>query len=872
MDATISNNAIPPAPDGSQAVTQPAPSSNGAPTSSISNSPMAIPPAPDGTQAVQPTPSQGDTTPTSDNNAYSASSQLSSGISDDVSLAEGAGHGLADTAHGLVDLSAKEASTVRSAINKFLPASMQLDTNEPDSEKQVSDWLQQHSQNTGTDDHSRTEQSFGYGGETLMEFLLGDEALKGLSFADKLAAAGKTAKVLEGSPKLMQAVKIGAAKIAADAARAGVVQGAQTGIRSGSGTEALESGAGAAATTGVLGAAFGGAAHVLGKGGEAANTISDMNNLAETAPTAEDANLQLSNAVDTGTSQAREGAQAQVDQAGNQIQQIGANAPGHEQITQNAQKMVKAADEKLHTDYQEGLGSLKEQIGDAAISHEGSPLQKAAKGAINDGEAQMGPLDQALRKTRPGSAKVNALLDDLASPTATKEAEASEEGPGAGGLLQEFINPAGGAAKAAESGEPVNLTLDNLIEARHKLGENMRKLGYTSEDNADRSIYSKLIQGVDDTIGQLAEQADAAEGTEGGEEGEGVSSGAGKSAKDILNTMNTKYKNGVALFKNKDVQSLLKGNVNDIGNRLIRGETSLDDIDAVRKVVGDENFAELGKSTLARLVADSVGDVATGDAGKLDYGKFLTNWNRIKPEVRLAMFGNEGATSLTDALNSASEGNKQLAATNDLVSELTKGDASTLIDNPQRVAQLRQTIGPRNMGKLGQSLLEAQIGKASTALDPKTGQFVKTRFDPDKVLEWWNGMKDSPEVRDGLFTVDKDTTVKYNDLMSRLAQASSVKKLVKYGVLPLTLGTAGVVHGPGAALVGALAGLGTEAGFGRARDILDAIANNPRTWRALSAGGRLAPKLTSPAVKTASSGLYNVLNSTAGALSSQPQR
>lgn len=97
----------------------------------------------------------------------------------------------------------------------------------------------------------------GYGGETLMEFLLGDEGFKSLSLGDKLAKSAAVAKTLQGSPRIMEALKTGAALLkaggeltpeemqvvkqypriaklvglGAEATRAGVTQAVQTGVR-----------------------------------------------------------------------------------------------------------------------------------------------------------------------------------------------------------------------------------------------------------------------------------------------------------------------------------------------------------------------------------------------------------------------------------------------------------------------------------------------------------------------------------------------------------------------------------------------------------------------------------------------------------------
>ena len=52
-------------------------------------------------------------------------------------------------------------------------------------------------------------QMIGYGGESLAEFLLGDDALKGLSMADKFKQISGVMGILEKSPRLMKMLQMG---------------------------------------------------------------------------------------------------------------------------------------------------------------------------------------------------------------------------------------------------------------------------------------------------------------------------------------------------------------------------------------------------------------------------------------------------------------------------------------------------------------------------------------------------------------------------------------------------------------------------------------------------------------------------------------
>lgn len=165
--------------------------------------------------------------------------------------------------------------------------------------------------------------AIGYGGETLAEFMMGDEALKGLSFADRLDAVAKTAKILQKSPRLLQALKIGAS--------AGTIQGTQTGIRTdGSFLDrakaGAKSGAVAAGTGAVVGAAgnwLGDKVSGLGKGlGDTADTMEGMWDTNRKAKAASDLAQDLTNdlkaeksRIDTNFDTAKQSAESSYDTA-----------------------------------------------------------------------------------------------------------------------------------------------------------------------------------------------------------------------------------------------------------------------------------------------------------------------------------------------------------------------------------------------------------------------------------------------------------------------------------------------------------------------------------------------------------------------------
>ncbi|MFL6314725.1 MAG: hypothetical protein ACJ71W_21680 [Terriglobales bacterium] len=97
-------------------------------------------------------------------------------------------------------------------------------------------------------------QHMGAVAENVLEFVLGDEALKSLSLADKLGKAAKIAKVMEENPYLTKMIGTGL--------RQGTVSGAQTALHGGDAGDIAKS----ALIGGTLGGTFEGASGLLEKG------------------------------------------------------------------------------------------------------------------------------------------------------------------------------------------------------------------------------------------------------------------------------------------------------------------------------------------------------------------------------------------------------------------------------------------------------------------------------------------------------------------------------------------------------------------------------------------------------------------------------
>jgi len=188
----------------------------------------AIPPPPPGfvPAGVQPPSS----------NQSDGLTQAANDIDVPGNLTTGALHGLAQTGAGIMGLSEKLANP----------------SGDPNNErpwfKATKDWLQQHSQNTGTDTATRIEQGTGAGIETLAEFLLGDESLKALPLSERLATVSKVTKALEDHPIVSHIVEAGLRGL-----RGTAVGAAQGAVKSGGNpVDAGEAGIGAGLANFVL--------------------------------------------------------------------------------------------------------------------------------------------------------------------------------------------------------------------------------------------------------------------------------------------------------------------------------------------------------------------------------------------------------------------------------------------------------------------------------------------------------------------------------------------------------------------------------------------------------------------------------------------
>ena len=406
----------------------------------FSDAPPSAPPVPSGfsdqsPQTVQPEPSM---------------LEKAGSIAGD--LVTGAGKGLMSTVEGLGNI-IKKGITATSPGNHEDQAKL-MEKAIPEAGLKAEDTMT-HPQGAA--------QMIGYGGENLAEFLLGDEALKGLSMADKFKQISGVMGIMEKSPRLMKmlqmgvdvgkaATELGPEEQAAlkkspilarlvgtgmDAIRQGVVQGAQTTAKTGGNVKkAAEEGGATALSSGVLGSAFGVLGRATEKAGEAGEAVKEASEAA-------------------------------------------ANAPTKDTIGKQVASQIQDADTKMHGDFEAGIQDLKGKLGDAKVPYQGSPLQKAAQEALQGKTEAKGVLGGEFNQIAGGSNESKSLLTALTDEKKTGD-----------------------------------LNIDELVQRRQQLGEKIGQLtkGATSSaDRADVGVYRKLRDGIDQTIESLAKQSDSPE-------------------------------------------------------------------------------------------------------------------------------------------------------------------------------------------------------------------------------------------------------------------------------------------------------------------------------------------------------------------------
>lgn len=726
-------------------------------------------------------------------------------------------------------------------------------------------------------------QEVGQGMETIGEFILGDEALKGLSLGDKLKKSASMMKIIEGlSPRFANALRLGInvgkagaeltpeerslvqahpvlarlVGVGLDAIRQGGVQSIQTGIKTGGNVEeSAKSGAGMALGSAALGAPLGVAGGLLAKGGEAAEDAAKLRSIAEGAPTSTDANNALQTSVQGAMQPTIDQAQAAKGQAegtlnnlSTTIQNITDNAPDKNELTNTAQQYAEEGKQKIHDDYLQTLNEIRNDpaLQGATIPGTGSAFQQRA-GEAAFGKEQGDAIRKALGAKIPGSPEVMNLVTQLAKP---------------GGLLD-----------LDEAKLPKQLDINSLINYAKDTKEQLRKVGYsTPQDMRDRDIYYHILDGIHQSIDDLV-------------------TGAGKpKLMDKLQNMNQAYKEGIDTFKNPDVKKILAGSNENAIINTITGGKSVGDIQAIRKGIGNQAFGQLSDQAMSRLAQDSINPTT----GEFDLSRWIRNMNNIPESVRDEMadagaFKSGILNNILDQARSISasgvieNSNEAIKNAQDAMTKImgNSPDVMAMLKKPEKVKMLSDTIGPEAMGALGDTILRNQLREAATEISKK-GEVKVGSVSTGKFINFVNELKDSPEVVNAFFKPTPERAQAYAKLLQSANNVEGVKTMIKLGIIAPTLGAAAggaIGHSVWAALLGSIAAEGAGGYFSKARDLLDYLANHPRVWSTLKSANNFAERPATKAVSNlariaagkavASPSLRDILSGTSSQLSNQ---
>lgn len=515
---------------------------------------------------------------------------------------EGGGESLADTVAGTADI-------VNKVTGGVIP-------------KSVTDTLHAAAgQNGGVADNAH---KVGYAGETLLEFLMGDEAIKGLSLADRLQKSAVVAKALENSPRVMKAIQLGAniSKVTAelgpeeqalikkypvvarlvgagmDAIRAGFTQGVQTTVRTGGNVgQGLTDAAVMTGTAGLVGGATGVAGGVLNKLGDAASKTKNLATLAE-------------------------------------------GAASKQEVAEKLGQRIDASKDALHEGYESGISNLQTRLGDTTVSAQQNPLSDRAKQVLAEPDPEEHPLVAQAKQVAGDrlDKPVKNLIDAISTGKLAGNSGAIETVPSGLVDAQGKLIPTMPTVSQPKLAPPYQL--DDLIQLR----QTIRKVadGYDYGDINSRALR-QLLPAVDDTIGKLAEQSGDA------------------SAVSDYQALRANYRDKIGLYDDPVIQKIRDGKVDDAARDFVgtvRQGAALPsagkvgyNTDVLRGIIGDDGMKAFGKDVFGTILKDSTSN------GRFNPEKFVNTWNRITPETKTGLFdinnANNGLQTLTKDAQSA---------------------------------------------------------------------------------------------------------------------------------------------------------------------------------------------------------------------------
>lgn len=466
----------------------------------------------------------------------------------------------------------------------------------------------------------------GFAGEGLLEFIMGDEALKALPLSERLAQAGKVLKTLEKSPRLLEAIRMGA--------RGAVTGAVQSVLHGASAEEALKAG-------GVTGAIGGAGGALIGTGAavkEAAEAQKVLQEHAANAPSSSDIMDRLSETLQDGSKQMHQdfaGSIKDIQDRTEGITRPVADSPARQTAQEVMDKYYKGTPGE-HPQVTQARQSLTEKI-DPKVR---SLVENIAKGehAAPPGEildtfpGQADPDAERLVKVNRFGEKTDLGVGTDPDSVTTKKGEglfgvkANGDWEWRGGDQEPFTKPVaegeeatpgdkvgdkvGGEFRAKTLRSP-DYDVEQLINLRQTLAAEGRNYDY---GDINARIIRETMEGIDDTIEELA--------------GKAKDPSALKDYEDARSL----YKTRVQAFDSPVIQQLKAGERSKAAESFLQGNAIVN----YRKLVdavGNEKAEQFGTEVYKHMLGK-----ATRPDGSFSASVFLKQLNRVPEDIRNEMF------------------------------------------------------------------------------------------------------------------------------------------------------------------------------------------------------------------------------------------
>lgn len=558
------------------------------------------------------------------------------------------------------------------------------------------------------------------------------------------------------------------------------------------------------------------------------------------------------------------------------LSSISGTAMNPKELAESVNTAINHTEAQTHKIYEESINSILDRLDGAKEPVTGSAISQRAQELLRE---PMPEDHAAVALAKKGSGNnlnkdVRSLLESLAS------GQVAEEGAKKAGKAKAAAAAAAGATAEATVeavGKPMSdWTADSLIKLRQEIRQ--WGSGYMRGDVNARAL-NRLLPAIDDTLSKLAEKSGDPEVVNQ----YGKLRSAYKQAREVLDSSTADKLN----LQHPDQA------MNDVGKYLLGGNNPSAKIATLRKAVGDGVMQDIAKSKIQQFQRMAATDPQKflrewskiGDDVKQDFfGRDLvskvqqaadtfTSSKATAEEAHasaLAAAKAENKTALStardivrqsdseartahgaaidavntkykDAVNAAQDVYDQaVKAAKDGHASASEPFSGTFMKNLSEgrindsllkgkvdvhdIQDIKQAIGESKWQDIGDGVFQRAIADASP----------KGRFDPGKMMEWWNGIK--PDVRREMFGFDQ---AKYEAAISEVKDSASFQKLVKGGVLAASVAPIGglLKIGPLAEMIGIAGGITSH---GVIRKFVDWAANHPNMWKSIASASEVA--------------------------------